>query len=124
MQSFEDTRQKNIVYDVNTLVREERTEYNLMQQYMHTRRTCSICGDEFRLRYTMGTVQEDHNGRDHIDYDTESIDRGFELCVASNTFSVLNSSGYIPTLPDGSISESGGMQCIRRADRNPSARPL
>ena len=116
MQSFEDMRQRSVVYDVETLSREERTEYNLMQTYMHTRRKCSICGTDFRLRYTMGTVQNEHRGRDHIDYDSESVDRWFELCMGSKTFGVLNSIGYIPSLPAGSISESDGVHCIHRAD--------
>jgi hypothetical protein len=122
MQSFEDTRQSDVVHDVRTLESNERAEYNKMQKYMHISRTCCICGSQFRLRNTVGMIQPNHHGRDHIDYETESFEHWFELCMDRNVFNVLHSTGYIPITPAGVFSESADTQCIRRVDRPPPTR--
>lgn len=119
MQSFEDARQKDVVHSVATLVPAERSEYNSMQKYLHICRTCSICGTDFRLKHLVCATQSDHDGRDHIDYQTETVDKWFEVRITSNTFHVLNSTGFIPALPPGCATESDGVYCIRRTGRQP-----
>ena len=98
-----DQRHTTHTLEYNELDQAEKDQYATYAQYMQKYRTCSFCGVTFSLRRSLANGTEcaaacqANAPRDHVDTNTEDIDKLYQLTVPYRLHLVLKSNGLWPT---------------------------
>lgn len=99
---LEDHRHTTHTLEFDELTSKEQDEYAIWMAYMCKYRSCSACGVTFSLRHSLadGTscpgACRANRPRDHIDYNTEVLDRLDKIDVPYRIYLVLKSQNLWP----------------------------